>query len=80
MARYLVEIAGSELERADSAAVAQRIADYGANWTHSYLGERGATSFCVVEGPDPETVRRAAQKGGWDVLRLTRVTILDPHR
>jgi hypothetical protein len=35
--------------------------------------------FCVYDAPSPEAIRRAAERNGLPVDRITRVTVLDPY-
>lgn len=36
-------------------------------------------TFCVYDAPDPEAIRRTAEKNNLPVDRITRVTVLDPY-
>ena len=56
-----------------------RNTDLGVTWVHSYVSEDKQTSFCVYDGPNPEAIRRAAERNGLPVDRITRVTVLDPY-
>jgi hypothetical protein len=48
-------------------------------WVHSYVSEDKTKSFCVYDGPNPEAIRRAAQRNQLPVDSITRVTVLDPY-
>ena len=48
-------------------------------WLQSFVSADKRTSFCVYDGPTPEAVRRAAQRNGLPVDRVTEVRVLDPH-
>ena len=48
------------------------------SWVHSYVSTDKRTTFCVYDGPSPEAVRRAAQRNGLPVDRITEVRVLDP--
>ena len=50
----------------------------GVTWLHSYVREDRRTTFCIYDAPDPESIRRAAERNGLPVERITRVTVLDP--
>ena len=59
--------------------VVDRNGDAGVTWVHSYVSEDHRTTFCVYDGPSPEAIRKAAQKNGLPIDRITRVTVLDPY-
>ena len=48
-------------------------------WVQSFVSGDKHTSFCVYDGPTPESVRRAAQRNGLPVDRITEVRVLDPY-
>lgn len=87
MPRYMVERTfpnGLEIPvNAEGAAVSQgvvgRNADYGVTWVHSYVSEDKKKTYCVYDGPDPESIRKAAERNGLPVDRITRVSVLDPY-
>lgn len=54
-------------------------AELGVTWLHSYFTEDKSKSFCIYDGPDPEAIRRAAERNGLPVDRVTRVRVLDPY-
>ena len=53
--------------------------DLGVTWVHSYVSADHTKSFCVYDGPDPETIRKAAERTSLPVDRITRVSVLDPY-
>ena len=67
----------------DSAAaclgVVDKNADVGVAWVHSYVSEDKQSTFCVYDGPNPESIRQAAERNGLPVDRVTKVTVLDPY-
>jgi hypothetical protein len=87
MPRYVVErtfpdgleIPIDEQGAAACLRVVDRNADLGVTWVHSYVSEDKQTSFCVYDGPTPETIRRAAERNGLPVDRITKVSVLDPY-
>jgi hypothetical protein len=87
MARYLVERTfpdGLALPTTDEgAAAAQGIiaenGELGVTWVHSYVNEDKTKTYCVYDGPDPESIRRAAERNGLPVDRITKVNVLDPY-
>jgi uncharacterized protein DUF4242 len=53
--------------------------DLGVTWVHSYVRDDRRTTYCIYDGPNPEAIRRAADRNGLPVDRITRVTVLDPY-
>ena len=51
----------------------------GVTWIHSYVTYDRERSFCVYDGPDPETVREAAERSDLPVDRISEVRVLDPY-
>lgn len=87
MPRYLVERtfpSGLALPidesgaRAACAVVAQN-AEEGVTWIHSYFTPDRTRSFCIYDGPAPESIRRAAQRNGLPIDRIEEVRVLDPY-
>lgn len=54
-------------------------ADFGVTWVHSYVSDDRNKTFCVYDGPNPEAIRRAAERNGLPVDQITKVTVLDPY-
>ena len=87
MPRYVVERTFTEGLHVpitdEGAATAQTVVDknaeYGVTWVHSYVSEDKKSSFCVYDGPTPESIRQAAGLTGLLVDRITKVTVLDPY-
>ncbi len=87
MARYVVErtfpdgltIPMTTEGAATCLGMVDRNGEVGVTWVHSYVSDDKQTSFCVYDGPDPEAIRRAANRNGLPVDRITRVSVLDPH-
>ena len=52
--------------------------DLGVTWLHSYVRDDRRSTFCVYDAPGPESIRRAAERNGLPVERITRVMVLDP--
>ena len=59
--------------------VVDRNAEFGVTWVHSYVSDDRTKTFCVYDGPDPESIRRAASVNGLPIDSITRVSILDPY-
>jgi hypothetical protein len=53
--------------------------DVGVTWVHSYVSDDKTRTFCVYDGPDPESIRTAAERNGLPVDRITRISVLDPY-
>ena len=87
MPRYMVERTfpgGLEIPpSADGAqvclGVVGRNGDLGVTWVHSYVSDDKRKTFCVYDGPDPESIRKAAERNGLPVDHITRVSVLDPY-
>jgi hypothetical protein len=87
MARYMVERTFPDRlaipVNDDGAGVCMQVvgtnADLGVTWVHSYVSDDKRTTFCVYDGPDPEAIRKAAERNGLPVDRITRVSVLDPY-
>jgi hypothetical protein len=48
-------------------------------WLHSYVSADKKTTFCVYDGPNPDAIRRAAQRNALPFDRITEVRVLDPY-
>jgi hypothetical protein len=59
--------------------VVARNADVGVTWVQSYVSDDKHKTFCVYDGPDPESIRRAADRTGLPIDHITRVSVLDPY-
>ena len=87
MPRYIVErtfadglgITADEQGAKACMAVVDTNAGEGVTWVHSYVTTDRTTTFCVYDGPNPEAIRRAAERGGLPVDRITQVRVLDPY-
>jgi hypothetical protein len=87
MARYLVErtfpdglnIPMTEAGAETCLGVVGHNAEVGVTWVHSYVNEDKTKTYCVYDGPDPESIRRAATRNGLPVDEITRVRVLDPY-
>ena len=86
MPRYLVERSFAEVWDAPAtdeaprscSAVSKAHRYEGVTWLHSYLSADRKRSYCIVDGPSPEAVRRAACASQLPVDRITEVRVLDP--
>ncbi len=87
MPRYMVErtfpdglnIPPTEEGAASCLGVVDKNADLGVTWVHSYVTEDKGKTFCIYDGPNPEAIRKAAERNGLPVERITKVRVLDPY-
>jgi Nickel responsive protein SCO4226-like len=87
MPRYIVQRTfadGLEIPIAEGGSdicrrVVDRNADEGVTWVHSYVSEDKHTSFCVYDAPNPEAIRKTAERNDLPVDQITRVHVLDPY-
>jgi hypothetical protein len=70
---------GAEAGATVCLGVVERNAELGVTWVHSYVSEDKLKTVCVYDAPNPEAVRRAAERNSLPVDRITRVTVLDPY-
>jgi len=87
MARYLVERtfpSGLSIPQTEAGAAACRSvvdvnAQAGVSWVHSYVSMDHAKTFCVYDGPSPESIRMVAERNKLPVDKITEVSVLDPY-
>jgi len=87
MPRYIVErtfpdrlgIPINEQGVAVCSTVVSNNADVGVTWIHSYVTDDKGKTYCIYDGPDPESIRKAAESNGLPVDRITKVSVLDPY-
>ena len=87
MARYMVErlfpgglgIPVTDEGAATCLGVVDRNAEVGVTWVHSYVSEDKKKTFCIYDGPDPDSIRRAAERNKLPIESITRVRVLDPY-
>jgi hypothetical protein len=87
MARYLVQRtfpAGLNIPASDEGVatvhgLVGRNAEFGVTWVHSYVSDDKTTTYCIYDGPNPEAIRRAAERNGLPIDRITKVSVLDPY-
>lgn len=87
MPRYIVERTfpdGLEIPPNDAGArivagVVSNNSEEHVTWVRSFvLGDKTKT-FCIYDGPTPESIRRAATANGLPVDTISEVTVLDPY-
>ena len=87
MPRYLVERTfpeGLEVPTTDAGAqtclrVVQNNAEEHVTWVTSYVSPDRTRTYCVYDGPSPDSIRRAADANGLPVDAITEVRVLDPY-
>jgi Protein of unknown function (DUF4242) len=87
MPRYIVErtfLDGLSIPRDEKGAescrgAVERNADDGVTWIHSYVSDDATKTFCVLDGPSPEAIRKTALRNELPVDRITQVRVLDPY-
>jgi hypothetical protein len=87
MSRYIVERTfpgGLEIPIANGRAevcraVMDNNTDHGVTWLHSYVSADKRKTYCVYDAPDPEAIRKTADKNQLPLDRITRVSVLDPY-
>jgi hypothetical protein len=85
--RYLVErtfveglgVPTSEAGAFSCLAIVEKNSDAGVTWLHSYVTEDRRKTFCIYDGPTPESIRDVAGKNNLPVDRITPVSVLDPY-
>lgn len=87
MPRFMVErtfpdglsIPTNEQGRETTAKVAARNAEVGVTWVHSYVTPDRTKTYCIYDGPDAESIRKAAERNGLPVDNIVPVSVLDPY-
>jgi hypothetical protein len=87
MPRYLVERTfpeGLDIPTNDTGAktclrVVQNNAEEQVNWVTSYVSPDRTKTYCIYDGPSPESIHRAADANGLPVDSITEVRVLDPY-
>ena len=87
MPRYLIERTFSDglglpanAQGAEAAAgVVSNNSRDGVTWIHSYVTPDRRKTFCIYDGPSPESIRSVATANGLPVDRITEVRVLDPY-
>lgn len=87
MPRYLVERTfpdGLEIPQNDvGAAMIARVVSNNTNeavtWVRSFVIDDRTKTFCIYDGPTPESIRRAATSNGLPIDSISEITVLDPY-
>ena len=48
-------------------------------WVHSYVTDDHQKTFCVYDGPTPESIRRAASRSDLPIDSIAEISVLDPY-
>jgi hypothetical protein len=87
MPRYLIErtfhenlpLPGPGQREQDRLAFIENNALYSVTWLLSYVAADRKRSFCICDAPSPDALRRAAQRNGLPIDRITEVRVLDAY-
>jgi len=87
MPRYMIErsfpdglpLAPNEHGRQVATTVITNNAQQGVTWIHSYVTQDKKKTFCIYDGPSPESIRKVAERNGLPVDRISEVNVLDPY-
>jgi hypothetical protein len=87
MPRYLVERTfpdGLEIPTNEGGAttclgVVENNAEEGVTWVTSYVSTDKTKTYCIYDGPDPDSIRRSAAANGLPVDAVAEVRVLDPY-
>jgi hypothetical protein len=60
-------------------AVVENNAEERVTWVTSYVTADRSRTFCIYDGPSPESIRRAATANGLPVDSISEVRVLDPY-
>ena len=59
--------------------VVENNAEESVTWITSYVSIDHTKTFCIYDGPSPESVERAALANGLPVDSISEVRVLDPY-
>ncbi len=87
MPRYMVERsfpAGLEIPTTSDGlkaclGVVENNATEQVTWVHSYVTGDHQKTFCVYDGPSPESIRRAASLSDLPIDSISEISVLDPY-
>jgi len=87
MARYMIErnfpdglgLQPNQQGRDIANTVIANNAQQGVTWIHSYVSADKKKTFCIYDGPTPESIRKVAERNGLPVDKITEVRVLDPY-
>jgi hypothetical protein len=87
MPRYLVERSfpdGLDIPMTDDGAktclgVVQNNAEEQVTWVTSYVSTDRTKTYCIYDGPTPESITRSAAANGLPVDAVSEIRVLDPY-
>jgi Nickel responsive protein SCO4226-like len=60
-------------------AVVENNAEESVTWITTYVSSDTRHTFCVCDGPNPQSIERAALANGLPVDSISEVRVLDPY-
>jgi hypothetical protein len=54
-------------------------ASEGVTWVRSFVTDDKTKTFCIYDGPSPESIRRAAGLSELPVDKISEISVLDPY-
>jgi hypothetical protein len=51
----------------------------GVTWVQSFVSADKSKTFCIYDAPNPEAIRKTAEKNQLPVSTITEVRVLDPY-
>jgi Protein of unknown function (DUF4242) len=48
-------------------------------WVHSYVGPDRTKTYCIYDGPSQGAIRKAGERNGLPIDKITEVRVLDPY-
>ena len=54
-------------------------AEAGVTWVHSYVSDDKTKTYCIYDAPNPEAIRKTADRNNLPLDRITEVRVLDPY-
>jgi hypothetical protein len=74
-----LEIPTSDVGAKTCLAVVENNAEEQVTWVTSYVSTDKTRTYCVYDGPSPESIQRAAIANGLPVGSINEVRVLDPY-
>ena len=53
--------------------------DVGVTWVHSYVSKDHKKTYCIYDGPNEDSIRKAAERNGLPVDSILEISVLDPY-
>lgn len=60
-------------------AIVENNAEESVTWITSYVASDHRRTFCIYDGPSPQSIERAALANGLPVDSISQVNVLDPY-